>query len=259
MDLIVYDGKICADSREVAEMVGKRHDHLYRDIQGYVEVISENPNLGSQDYFIPSTYKVDGNNKTYPCYLLTKMGCEMVANKLTGKKGILFTAAYVKKFNDMEKQMEVPKLTPTPRYRSRRLSTAMEDMEKTAANLCKMFKVNAGIAYSKAISMIEPLYGVSFDNIKDLLPAATHDTGYMNPTQVGEKFQGKSAREINLLLAGYGLQHKEGKCWRLDDAGREYGEEVPYTRNGHSGYDIRWNDKLISLLQEKETLVIEKA
>ena len=37
-----------------------------------------------------------------PCYLLSKMGCEMVANKLTGEKGILFTAAYVKRFNEME-------------------------------------------------------------------------------------------------------------------------------------------------------------
>ena len=90
------------DSREVAEMIGKTHAHLCRDIQGYIEVISENPILDSQNYFIPKTYKVDGNNKTYPCYELTKMGCEMVANKLTGEKGILFTAMYVKRFNDME-------------------------------------------------------------------------------------------------------------------------------------------------------------
>jgi hypothetical protein len=38
-----------------------------------------------------------------PCFLLTKMGCEMVANKLTGEKGVLFTAAYVIEFNRMER------------------------------------------------------------------------------------------------------------------------------------------------------------
>ena len=34
------------------------------------------------------------------------MGCEMLANKLTGEKGILFTAKYVKRFNDMEQYIK---------------------------------------------------------------------------------------------------------------------------------------------------------
>ena len=37
-----------------------------------------------------------------PCYLISKMGCEVIGNKLTGEKGILFTVAYVTKFNAME-------------------------------------------------------------------------------------------------------------------------------------------------------------
>ena len=41
-----------------------------------------------------------GNTKTYKCYECTKMGCELLANKLTGEKGILFTAKYVKRFKD---------------------------------------------------------------------------------------------------------------------------------------------------------------
>lgn len=97
------------DSREVAQMVDMRHADLIRNIESYIATISENAKLRSQDYFILDTYKADGNNKTYKCYRLTKMGCEMVANKLTGKKGILFTAEYVKRFNDMEQGT-----TPTP-------------------------------------------------------------------------------------------------------------------------------------------------
>lgn len=90
------------DSREVAEMIGKKHSHLMRDIQSYEKVISENPKLDSQNFFIRDNYKVEGNNKTYDCYLLTKQGCEMVANKMTGEKGIIFTAEYVQAFNKME-------------------------------------------------------------------------------------------------------------------------------------------------------------
>ncbi len=60
-------------------------------------------NFGVSDFFIESSY-VDSTGRTLPCYLLSKMGCEMVANKLTGEKGILFTAAYVAKFNEMEER-----------------------------------------------------------------------------------------------------------------------------------------------------------
>lgn len=103
MDLTIINqnGKLLADSREVAEMIGKNHAHLCRDIQGYIKVISQNPKLDSDEFFIESSYK-SGTGKEYTCYLLTKKGCDMVANKMTGEKGVLFTAIYVTKFEDME-------------------------------------------------------------------------------------------------------------------------------------------------------------
>ena len=94
------------DSRDVAEMMDKQHAHLVRDIDNHVEVMSQNPNLDADDYYIESSYQA-GTGKRYRCYLLTKLGCEMIANKLTGEKGILFTAFYVKHFNQMEKAMQV--------------------------------------------------------------------------------------------------------------------------------------------------------
>lgn len=249
MDLIVYDGKIYADSRDVAGMVKMRHADLIRNIDHYIDVLTQRK-IAFSDFFIERTYK-DKSGKVNKRYDLTKLGCDMVANKLTGEKGILFTAAYVKQFDEMQKELSTPKLTPSPRYRSRAFSTALNDLGKTKQALQKMFKVSDGLAYSKAISMIEPLYGVSFEPIKELLPAAEHQTGYLNATQIGAKID-KSAREVNLLLVGYGFQHKDGKDWRLDDAGREYGEEKPYTQNGHSGYQIKWNEKIVEFLLEQK-------
>lgn len=89
------------DSREVAEMVGMRHADLMRNISHYIEVISTNAKLRSLDFFIERTYK-DKKGESRKCYDITKKGCEMVANKLTGEKGILFTAEYVERFNQME-------------------------------------------------------------------------------------------------------------------------------------------------------------
>lgn len=102
---INYKGIMVIESTEVSEMTGKKHDNLLRDIRGYLKVIKDSSKLRSQDFFIESTYK-NSQNKTQPCYLLTKQGCEMVANKMTGEKGVLFTAEYVTAFNKMEQHIK---------------------------------------------------------------------------------------------------------------------------------------------------------
>jgi Rha family phage regulatory protein len=98
------NGKLLVNSREVAEMVHKDHKHLMRDIRGYCEILTRS-NFGLSDFFLESTYQ-DSTGRTLPCYLLTRKGCDMVANKMTGEKGVLFTAAYVTKFEQMENQIK---------------------------------------------------------------------------------------------------------------------------------------------------------
>ena len=80
--LEVYDfqGQKVTDSRVVAEMIGVRHTDLLRKVSNYEEILT-NAKLRSLDFFIPSEYK-SKQNKTLPCYLLTKKDCEMVVNKL---------------------------------------------------------------------------------------------------------------------------------------------------------------------------------
>lgn len=89
------------DSRDVAKMIGKTHAHLMRDISRYINDILTDPKLDSLDFFIESSYE-DAKGEVRKCYLLTKQGCEFVANKLTGKKGTIFTATYVSLFNEYE-------------------------------------------------------------------------------------------------------------------------------------------------------------
>ena len=88
------------DSREVAEMVGKEHSKLMRDIRGYIENLNESK-IGLVDFFNESTY-VDKKGETRPCYQVTKKGCEFIAHKLTGVKGTEFTAKYINRFHEME-------------------------------------------------------------------------------------------------------------------------------------------------------------
>ena len=89
------------DSRDVAKMIGKTHKNLMRDIRSYINDLEMSSKLSPSDFFIESDY-LDSMNRTKPCYLLTKQGCEFVANKLTGRKGTIFTATYVSLFNEYE-------------------------------------------------------------------------------------------------------------------------------------------------------------
>ena len=242
--ITTFNNQPVTSSRMVAETFGKQHKHVIEAIEN---MKAENSALIKM--FYEDTYRVEGNRKSYKMYYMNRDGFSLLVMGFTGKQALDWKIQYINAFNEMEKSLSTPKLTPSPRFRARHLSTALKDMEKTKETLQKMFKVTDGIAYSKAISMIEPLYGVSFDSIKELLPAAEHQTGYMTPSEIGARLS-KSAREINLLLAGYGYQHKEGKVWRLDEAGKAYGEEIPYTApTGHSGYQIRWNEKVLQQLQ----------
>lgn len=104
LTIIKQNGTAYIDSREVADMIGKSHRNLLRDIRGYVDILVKRGllNFEPSNFFIKSSY-INTQNKEQPCYLLSKMGCELVANKLTGEKGILFTAAYVGKFNELER------------------------------------------------------------------------------------------------------------------------------------------------------------
>lgn len=95
------------DSREVAEMVGIQHKDLLKKIRNY-EGILTSAKLRPLEFFVPSEYQ-DNKSETRKCYLLTKKGCEMVANKLTGEKGVIFTAKYVNRFAEMEQKIKIPK------------------------------------------------------------------------------------------------------------------------------------------------------
>ena len=146
----------------------------------------------------------------------------------------------------------VPKLEKNPKYRTRMIGTAVRDVRSTAAELQKLFGVKSGIALAKATSMIERAYGVDMEEVKELILPAEHDTGFLNATELGMRL-GVNARKANALLQNAGLQVRFNGMWRLTNKGKCYGEEMPYERNGHSGYQIRWNDSVVSVLAEDKT------
>lgn len=115
------------DSREVAEMVGKEHKNIIRDIRGYVDELGK-LKIEPTDFFTESEY-TDKSNRQKPCYLVSKKGCEFIAHKLTGIKGTEFTAKYINRFHEMEDKIQ---------YQFQNISTEMRAILMHDEKIMKM-------------------------------------------------------------------------------------------------------------------------
>lgn len=93
-----HNGIYVVSSRIIANELGKRHDHIIRDI----EKILENPNVGS--LIIPSLYRTSNQIRTYREYLLTKDGFTLYMFNIQGYND--FKLAYINEFNRMEQALK---------------------------------------------------------------------------------------------------------------------------------------------------------
>ena len=248
-ELVTINGKqVVTSSRNVAEHFEKEHKHVLDSIRAILA--AEN---SAAKFFHETTYENRG--KQYPEYLMNRDGFALLVMGFTGKAALEWKMKYIDAFNAMEKSIQTPQLAPNPHYRTRMIGTAVRDIGKTAESIERVFAVKHGMALASAMEMVGESYGIDTAPLKRLIPAE-ENPGYLNATMLAGKLGllsktgNPKAADANAKLAELGLQKKEGKEWRLTDKGREYGEEKPFTRNGHSGYNIGWNEKVLVLFEQ---------
>lgn len=116
--------------------------------------------------------------------------------------------------------------------------------------VAKVPGVKAGIAMAATLTCIQENTGLAVETLRRTLPAANEPICSLNPTQLG-KLANLSAKTTNLRLAALGLQYRNDRDeWELTDAGEAWAEAMPYSRNGHSGYQILWNPTVVEQLRE---------
>lgn len=222
-------------SLEVAGMVEKQHNELLKDIRRYVEQLREGK-IPQSDFFVESTYQ-NSQNKTMPCYNVTKRGCEFIANKLTGVKGAVFTARYINRFHDMEEILE--RISEQEVEQTQKVISLKEQLEAAA-----FVAEELHIPQSNKIMMFRKVCENNNVN-SNFLPAYSEneDREAKPATELLEKFQcGISARKFNelLLKAGY-LEERERKSGSsktgikkfktLTEKGLRYGKNLVCEKN----------------------------
>ena len=116
--------------------------------------------------------------------------------------------------------------------------------------VAKVPGVKAGIAMAATLTCIQENTGLVIETLRRALPAANEPTCSHNATQLG-KLAGSSAKATNQRLALLGFQlRNERDEWELTDAGKAWAEAMPFSRNGHSGYQILWNPAVVEQLKE---------
>ena len=129
MDLIKVsvenvNGVLVTTSNRVAQELGVNHYDLLEKIDGYIEKFTKTEssvlgeNIDFREFYIPSSYKVEGNFKSYKNYLITEKGIAQLIGGYNAAvpKAFDLNVAYINEFermknlikNNMQKPMSIP-------------------------------------------------------------------------------------------------------------------------------------------------------
>lgn len=98
----IVEGKPLTSSKNVAEVFGKEHKNVLRDIQN-LDCSEEFARLN----FELSSY-IDSTGRSLPMYLMTQDGWAYLVMGFTGPKAGQFKESYIKKFNDLKQKAVQP-------------------------------------------------------------------------------------------------------------------------------------------------------
>ncbi|MFR7597043.1 MAG: Rha family transcriptional regulator [Acutalibacteraceae bacterium] len=241
-------GKGALLNKELLAEIGKEHKNLLRDIAGYIKAMKEGAELNKSnglkiepvDFFLESTYP-DSKGEIRPCCLLTKKGCDMVANKLTGQKGVLFTAAYVTAFEQMRERIKTGKALPDDESRKLRArAMALNAANRSARMLIDAYD-SAGIQPSYKVLALTDLY--RNEGLKLPTPPLEVDELTYDFTEMAEA--------LGILSEASGKPHAQavGAIVSTLAIPEQMIVHAPYDRNGHAADYDRYKAPVLDMVR----------
>lgn len=185
------DFGLVVSSRVVAEEVGKRHS----DVLAQIDKLLENENIRS--LILPNQYKVEGQNRNYKEYLLTKDGFTLYMFNIQGHND--FKMNYINKFNEMEDHIKNQTLKLPTTYKEALLELVAKEEEN------ERLRLETEISRQR-ISEMKPKVSY-YDNI-------LQNKSLVTIGQIAKDY-GMSAQALNKLLHDLKVQYKQSGQWLL--------------------------------------------
>lgn len=266
IDVHQSNGVLVTTSRNVAEVFGKEHKNVIRDIEN---VLSQLPNEQSSDLssglnkpfvqnsnftsglFISSVYKTKPNGRGYPEYLITKDGLTLLVMGYTGEKAMAFKLAYIQRFNEMEallkkQQEQIKKIDWNSLEREVRITG--DALDKTA-----LTPNQKGLALNQLLKEAtgKDYFAIMGVHLEEPEPK---EEELLTPTEIGVEL-GISNRVVNQLLKKVGLQYKpeNSHIWLPTEKGIEQGAKVINVCKKSSigtTTQLKWSTKVINVLRD---------
>ena len=240
-----HNGVLVTTSNRVAEELGVEHKNLIAKIEDYIRKFSKakslalGENLDFTEFYIPSTYKVEGNFKPYKNYLITQKGIAQLLGGYSSAVKVAFelNVAYINEFERMrefikEKSQPQPTLPKTYKEALIELLAQVEENEKLQL---ENQELKPKAQYTEDVLKSESLLTI---------------------TQIAKDLK-MTGQKLNKLLHGLGVQYKKGGKWYIYEKYQDCGYAKYDTNilpNGNTVHNLKWTEKgrkfIIDLLND---------
>lgn len=231
------NGEVVTDSLMIAEMFGKEHHNVLKDIKrtiegieqlkNTIEVIESGIDMGCVRFY-ETQYTHPQNKQTYSKYMLNFDAFMLVTMSYTTQKAMFIKMKYINEFNQMKEYIQSQHLN-IPKTYAGALRLAADLSEKNEELQLENKKMQPKAEY--------------FDMVLD-------STGTYTPTQIATELGIRSGMKLNLILKEKGVQRKVNKQWVLyaEYNGKGYTDTSTYTFDKSDGsrgssQQLRWTEK----------------
>lgn len=214
MNEIVYRGESnqpLTNSKLVAEVFGKEHRNVVRDIKNLIEGgVLKNEQT---PMFEETTYINEQNKQSYPMFIMNQDGFTLLAMGFNGKKAMEFKLKYIEAFNKMKKEIESSKPSLPQNYLEALKSLVKSEEEKQQLALENRKQQQEIVTISKENLELG-------NKITEMLPKVSYydqilqSNATMTVTQIAQDY-GMSAIRLNKELETMRIQHKMRGQWIL--------------------------------------------
>lgn len=189
-ELIISEERMT--SLQIAEVTGKRHDAVLRDIRN---ILGQGVDAHN---FVETSY-TDKSNRQQRCYELTKKGCLILASGYDA----LLREKIIDRWALLEQHItfQVPQTFSEALMLAATQAKQIEEQQKTIQQSAQEI-----VALSDTITQMQPKVSY-YDKI-----LASKET--LTVTQVAQDY-GMSAKAFNILLRNFGIQRKVNGQWIL--------------------------------------------
>lgn len=212
-------------SKEIAELTGKQHAHVMRDIRAMLAELYGEEGVSK----FGDTHTNPQNGQSYPIFNLPKRETLILVSGYS----IQMRAKIIDRWQELE---DTPTNAQLP-------AQVAHTFIKAELDMALLFGIPTHLAQVEAVKAAKMEIGYDATRFLLLAPAQSDipvEEQRLEPTELGKVF-GISAVKMNRMLEAAGLQKKVGFNWEAIGDAKLHSSPHQWVSGSKSGYNLKWN------------------